>query len=388
METTTDASALTPHALTQELARANKLSLDSLDANHAGHLSSQQMKVVLETFGFALVLPVVFLGLIVACGAGFFALQHGFSDQNTGDLAQGGVLLVIGALLLIGVGLLINQIKRTGTDKYLSQRRIFQLFLMPIDLIRGQVASVEGSTTPEVATITQRERGNIDYDPTATHHYYSYRVAGTEFEVSEESYNAFPKSGVRCRIYYLPLSKALLNVEVMDTAPLNVQMADSPESETQTPDAIPAPDRRKAQAELRLESIDAAVVRPLGTLAARLALGNSQASEIESRLSHPRRSMSTDITSSPIYTQALQIAGADSRVLAELGEPIKPLPGVTGSTQSKNNVVVMADLVIPISGARKRGKLYVTARQNDGMWEFSRLEVKVDGNADVMPLGY
>jgi hypothetical protein len=86
--------------------------------------------------------------MIGAGAVGFLSLQHGFSVPNdVGSLAEGRVLLPVGLLFLIGAGVLINQTKRTGTDKYLSQRRFIQLFLMPIDLIRGHVASVEGSTT-------------------------------------------------------------------------------------------------------------------------------------------------------------------------------------------------------------------------------------------------
>lgn len=391
MKETTDSSALDPHALTLALARANVFSFDSLDANHAGHLSSQQMKVVLETFGFAILIPVCFLGMIGAGIVGFLSLQQGFSEQNVGSMVEGVIFIIVAVMCLVGTGLLINRTKSNGTDKYLSERRIRQLLQMPIDLVRGRVAMVEGSTIPHVEEISTN-----DHDGTGnTNYYYSYSVAGTSFGVDYEGYRALPKWGAQCRVYYLPWSKAMLNIEVMDTASLNVEVPDTatdeilktsgPAAGGQTVVQVTGPNRRTAHAQSELAAADS-IARPLAVFAARLAFGNSKATEIQSRLSDAPPSMSADLTASPVYTQALQVAGADSHVLAELGEPIQPLPGVTGSTSRKNDPA-MTELVIPISGARKHGTLYVTARQNKGAWDFYRLEVKVDGKAEFIPLG-
>jgi hypothetical protein len=322
---------------------------------------------------------------------GFSAVQNGFSSADAGNLVKGGILLAVGLLFLVPIGSLINGTKRTGADKYLTERRLGQLFLMPIDLVRGRVANVEGSTTARVTEITQ----GTGAEPSDTRYYYSYRVGATDFEVSEEGYKTLPTWGAQCRVYYLPLSKALLNIEVMDTAPLSVQVPDTVADDiqkpselasgAQTPDSDAALNARTARAEELITSADS-VIRPLANLGARLAFGDSKASEIESRLSHMPRSMTFDLTSSPVYAQALQVAGADSHVLAELGDPIRALPGVAGSTSRKNGAVV-TDLEIPIAGPHKRGTLYVTARENAGQCEFHRLEVKVDGKGNLIPLG-
>ncbi len=91
------------------------------------------------------------------------------------------------------------------------------------------------------------------------------------------------------------------------------------------------------------------------------------------------------IKSSDVYQQALQKATSSSAVIEALGEPITPgwMPqgsiNVSGPTGS-------ADLSIPISGPKNSGTLYVVAAKAAGDWQFTRLEVAVNGQPDRINL--
>ena len=89
--------------------------------------------------------------------------------------------------------------------------------------------------------------------------------------------------------------------------------------------------------------------------------------------------------SSPVYIQAMQAARADSRVVQALGTPIESGWLISGST-SEQGLSGDANLVIPISGPRKGGTLYASARKANGVWQFYTLAVQVDGQDGVLIL--
>lgn len=93
----------------------------------------------------------------------------------------------------------------------------------------------------------------------------------------------------------------------------------------------------------------------------------------------------SDLTSSPVYIEALKAAQADSRVVQALGDPIQPGWLVTGSLEEQG-ISGDASLVIPISGSRKSGRLYASARKGNGVWQFYTLAVQVDGDNELIPL--
>ncbi len=93
----------------------------------------------------------------------------------------------------------------------------------------------------------------------------------------------------------------------------------------------------------------------------------------------------SSFTSSPVYTEALQAARADSRVVLALGEPIQAGWLVTGSLEEQG-ISGDANLVIPISGSRKSGTLYAAARKGNGVWQFYTLAVRVDGENELITL--
>lgn len=91
------------------------------------------------------------------------------------------------------------------------------------------------------------------------------------------------------------------------------------------------------------------------------------------------------IKSSDVYTQAVAEAQANPEVVAALGEPVEPGFLVSGSVEV-SGPVGQADLSIPLSGPQASGTLYVTAVKEAGEWQFTRLEVAVEGSAERIDL--
>lgn len=84
------------------------------------------------------------------------------------------------------------------------------------------------------------------------------------------------------------------------------------------------------------------------------------------------------IKSSDVYQQALTKARSNTAVTRELGEPIEPGWLVSGSINVSNGAGD-ANLSIPVSGPKKSGTVYALATKKQGKWEFSTLELEVDG---------
>ena len=93
----------------------------------------------------------------------------------------------------------------------------------------------------------------------------------------------------------------------------------------------------------------------------------------------------SSFTSSPVYIQAVNATKNDSRVVQALGEPIQPGWFITGSIEEQG-ISGDANLVIPISGSRKNGTLYASAREGNGVWQFYTLAVRVDGDNELITL--
>jgi hypothetical protein len=89
--------------------------------------------------------------------------------------------------------------------------------------------------------------------------------------------------------------------------------------------------------------------------------------------------------SSPVYVQAMEAARKDPRVVQALGTPIESGWLISGST-SEQGLSGDANLVIPISGPRKGGTLYASARKANGVWQFYTLAVQVDGQDSLLTL--
>ncbi len=91
------------------------------------------------------------------------------------------------------------------------------------------------------------------------------------------------------------------------------------------------------------------------------------------------------VQSTLAYQEALAAARSDVEVTAALGTPIEAGRFVTGNVEV-NPGSGYADLVIPISGPKGEGTLYVEAQKARGQWYFTTLEVTVAGTNDSYDL--
>ena len=78
------------------------------------------------------------------------------------------------------------------------------------------------------------------------------------------------------------------------------------------------------------------------------------------------------------YTQALAQAQADSQVSDKMGQPVKPGWFVSGNVNVTGDSGD-ADISIPISGPKGKGKIYAVAKKSAGLWQFETLQVEVEG---------
>ena len=84
------------------------------------------------------------------------------------------------------------------------------------------------------------------------------------------------------------------------------------------------------------------------------------------------------IKSSDVYQQALAKTRSNPAVVRELGEPIEAGLRISGSI-NVNNDSGNADVRIPVSGPKKSGAIYATAIKKQGKWDFTVLEVEIEG---------
>src|SRR5262245_12157454 len=84
--------------------------------------------------------------------------------------------------------------------------------------------------------------------------------------------------------------------------------------------------------------------------------------------------------SSPPYQEAMAKTRSNAAVIRELGEPIEAGLLFSGRI-NVNGASGNADLSIPVSGPKKSGKVFVVAEKKLGKWEFSALEVEIEGES-------
>jgi hypothetical protein len=91
------------------------------------------------------------------------------------------------------------------------------------------------------------------------------------------------------------------------------------------------------------------------------------------------------LKSSGAYTEALARARADPRVQKALGEPVEAGFWVTGSVGTAGGTE-NANLNIPVSGPKGTGTLHAVGQNAGGGWQFTTLEVAVEGTPDRINL--
>jgi hypothetical protein len=91
------------------------------------------------------------------------------------------------------------------------------------------------------------------------------------------------------------------------------------------------------------------------------------------------------IKQSGAYTQALAQAQANPQVTGLIGQPVMPGMFVSGNI-NVNGDSGNADISIPVSGPKGKGKVYAVAKKSAGQWQFETLQFGADGQTDRIDL--
>lgn len=81
--------------------------------------------------------------------------------------------------------------------------------------------------------------------------------------------------------------------------------------------------------------------------------------------------------SSDAFREPMSMVRNHPEVAVHLGEPLEPGWFVTGSVETTGGAG-NADLVIPITGPKGEGKLYVTAYKQTGRWSFDTVILEIE----------
>jgi hypothetical protein len=96
--------------------------------------------------------------------------------------------------------------------------------------------------------------------------------------------------------------------------------------------------------------------------------------------------ISTSFHSSDVYKLAMATATEDLQVRQQIGEPVQSAWFITGQLHV-NGSSGDADFSIPTSGPRGRGLIRAVAHKRGGVWRFSYLQLRVEGqpgNIDLL----
>ena len=165
--------------LNESLAAVNKFDLNALMLNQQGMLAPSQMKIVYRRVGG---LGFFFLALI---GGGIYQyIKFGFPENG-----------IVTAIYIFIAG-------------YLG----YSVFIALRNASAKKVESMDGIGFSIYTTDTNRSTGRM------TRTYY-YEISNTRFMIySEAAYHALIND-LKYRVYYLPSSKALVNIEALQPPP-------------------------------------------------------------------------------------------------------------------------------------------------------------------------
>lgn len=191
-----------------DIYTANHFDQTALEINRSGRLSGRQYLNAFQVFGLVLLM----IGGVVYL---FRRIPLGGSYINSGQFQQaflpcgGSIVVFILVLLLYALG------GRIGLERYLAKtpQDLLRKMLVVVDIFLGQVEAFEGmvSRGTEIETTYIKKEGGFR-EPQKTTRYF-YKSDGEAFRVSEEGYAAFPSKPRMCRLYYLPTSKVIVNLE-------------------------------------------------------------------------------------------------------------------------------------------------------------------------------
>src|SRR5689334_19294135 len=91
------------------------------------------------------------------------------------------------------------------------------------------------------------------------------------------------------------------------------------------------------------------------------------------------------IKQSDVYREALAEVRKDPEAASALGRPIEPSWWLSGNVQTSGGSG-HADIMVPVSGPKGEGKVYVQAVKHGSRWKFTRLALEVDGRRDQIDL--
>lgn len=201
-----------PSELTRKITRVNIFDATGLEANRAGRLSLNQFLVSLAAVGsFVFNIAGIYL-LIRNFAVGTIYLRA--SDTPLKSIPMYAVVLLVIAIFWWKGA----KGKSIGFDRY-EIKNIYELpskGLLVVDLILWRVAEYQGPVmryTDDSVYYTGTNSPAPDQH-TVSHCY--YRTTWDKFPVSKEAFDTLPAGKTQeYRLYYLPLSKIMVNLEAV-----------------------------------------------------------------------------------------------------------------------------------------------------------------------------
>jgi hypothetical protein len=206
-EETAQQPDLPPAALMHNISTANQFDFDALEANRSGRLVFSQFVQAGKAIVYNLVFAVSLIILVGAVAIGFPAISS--HDYASAFLPCSGAVV-----MLFVTGWIFTRRSGLGVERYGTGGNFLTFLhrlLLPIDLILWRVSRLEGEVETDQRYTTSGDNTNSDI----RRYTYVYRIGEKEFTTNEEGYNVFPDHPQKCRIFYLPLSGVMVNLEVL-----------------------------------------------------------------------------------------------------------------------------------------------------------------------------
>lgn len=197
-------------AIALKIAAANHFDIPSLESNRRGRLSGSQVVNALQVIGIFLVMTAGAVYLFINIAAGGELINAGQFRQAFLPCGSSLVVLIaIGGIYVLG--------EKVGIERYMAKSPLDLLrkILVAVDLLLGKVEQLEGMAARSTEIETSTHRKDDGFTETRKTTRYFYKVEGILFRVSEGGYSAFPPKAQKCRLYYLPSSLTIVNLEVL-----------------------------------------------------------------------------------------------------------------------------------------------------------------------------
>ena len=194
----------TPESISKKIADDNGFDRNALGSNRQGRISFQQ---VLNALKATSLLPLIIIAAFWVSMSG--ATSQGYMSNSSRNLLDAVVSCLNFTLSIVFAFWLYGQARKIGLARYMPAD-FFDLprkFLIIIDLIRGQVDAFDG-------LVERYKSAPRSFIPGVRESYF-YAISDAMFRVPEKGYEAFPAEAQSCKLYYLPLSKVIVNLEIV-----------------------------------------------------------------------------------------------------------------------------------------------------------------------------